>query len=378
MLYKCGTGDVLMDRLSQFCQIDSESLKRSRSDFELEVYSDSNWAGCNVTRKSTTSFMVFLCGNGEEKLENSARVTLTLHTDSSSAKAAWQRRGAGRLKHIDTDTRMLWLQRMLRKQYIRLQKVSTTYNPSDLNTKKLLRACRELLMSIIGVTDDREVLKFMPPFPKINGSVMRARAWFSAMILLVVILSIVLNMARSGSGQDGQRPNEDRGALIPAADDDEHTTTSEEERELRARARSHSDRYGSVDNPRIPPEEVARPYEGEPVGYRNELLQYIAMTGGFFAVIMEGTQYERDVGRRFPGQPLPDETTKVSLYQLELCTRAIMDRRLEPARTVLNLCAGDQENIPALLRGVDQLKEMFPNCVQQDARAQQLYPRARV
>ena len=214
MLYKCGPGDVLMDHLSQFCQVDTESLNRSRSGFELEVYSDSNWAGCNVTRKSTTSVMVFLCGNfifsacrtqasiglssceaelltgtaavgdaiqmsnslrflvGEEKLENSARVTLTLHTDSSSAKAAWQRRGSGRLKHIDT--RMLWLQRMLRKQYIRLQKVPTTYNPSDLNTKKLSRARRELLMSIIGITDDREVLKFMPPIPKISGSVMRA------------------------------------------------------------------------------------------------------------------------------------------------------------------------------------------------------------
>ena len=274
MLYKCGPGHVLMGHLSQFCQVDTESLNRSRSDFELEVYSDSNWAGCNVTRKSTTSFMVFLCGNlifsacrtqariallsceaellagtaavgdaiqmsnilrflaGEEKLENSARVTLTLHTESSSAKAAWQRRGSGRLTHIDT--RMLWLQRMLRKQYIRLQKVPATYNPSDLNTKKLSRARRELFMSIVGVTDDREVLKFMPPIPKISGSVMRALvalaglpmagsqatgsvddasidynwlAWLSACILLVVISSMVLNMARSGSGRDGQQPN---------------------------------------------------------------------------------------------------------------------------------------------------------------------------
>ena len=213
MLYKCGPGDVLMDHLSQFCQVDTESLNRWRSDFELEVYRDSSWAGCNVARKSTTFFfwlffsLIFsacrtqasivalssceaelLAGTtavgdaiqmsnilrflvGEEKLKNSARVTLTLHTDSSSAKAAWQRRRSGRLKHIDT--RMLLLQRMLRKQYIRLQKVPTTYNPSDLNTKKLSRARREL-MSIIGVTDDREVLKFMPPIPKINGSVMRA------------------------------------------------------------------------------------------------------------------------------------------------------------------------------------------------------------
>ena len=434
MLYKWGPGDVLMDHLSQFCQVDTESLNRSRSDFELEVYSDSNWAGCNVTRKSTTSFMVFLCGNlifsacrtqasvalssceaellagtaavgdaiqmsnilrflvGEEKLENSARVTLTLHTDSSSAKAAWQRRGSGRLKHIDT--RMLWLQRMLRKQYMRLKKVPTTYNPSDLNTKKLSRARRELLMSIIGVTDDREVLKFMPPIPKINGSVMRAlvalaglpmagsqatgieddvssgydwSVWFSAFILLVVTLSVVLNMARSGSGRDNQQPSEDRGALMAPTDDEEHTTTSEEERELRARVRSHSDRYGSVDNPRIPPEEVARPYEGEPVGHRNELLRYIAMAGEFFAVIMEGTQFERDVVQPFPGRALPEETIQVSLHQLELCTRSLMNRHLESAKAVLDLCASDEQNIPSLIRAVDQLKEMFPNCLQQDA-----------
>ena len=236
---------------------------------------------------------------------------------------------------------------MLRKRYIRLQKVPTTYNPSDLNTKKLARARRELLMSIIGITDDREVLKFMPPIPKISGSVMGALvalaglpvagsqstgtvddassdyswlAWVSACILLVVISSMVRNMARSGSGRDGQAPSEDQGALMASGDmdDDEHTTTSEEERELRARVRSHSERCGSGDNPRIPADEVARPFAGEPVGHRQELLRYIAMTGEFFAVILEGTQFERDIGHRFPGQPLPNETVHVSLYQLVL------------------------------------------------------------
>ena len=29
-------------------------------------------------------------------------------------------------------------------------------------------------MIIVGMTDDRELLKFMPPMPKISGSVMRA------------------------------------------------------------------------------------------------------------------------------------------------------------------------------------------------------------
>ena len=50
-----------------------------------------------------------------------------------------------------------------------------------------------------------------------------------------------------------------------------------------------------------------------------------------------------------------------------------MNRRLEPARTVLNLCASDEQNIPSLLRAVDQLKELFPNCKQQDARTHGLF-----
>ena len=114
--------------------------------------------------------------------------------------------------------------------------------------KKVSRARRELLMSKIGVTDDREVLKFMPPIPKISGSVMRALvalaglpmagsqptgsvdnasidyswlAWVSACILLVVISSMVLNMARSGSGRDGQEPSEDQGTLMSSGDMDD-------------------------------------------------------------------------------------------------------------------------------------------------------------
>ena len=147
--------------------------------------------------------------------------------------------------------------------------------------------------------------------------------WCSAFILLVMTLSVVLNMARSGSERDHERPSEDRTALMQ--------------------------------------------YEGEPVGHRNELLRYIAMTGEFFAVIMEGTQFERDVVRRFPGTPLPEDTIQVSLHQLELCTPSLMNRHLESAKAVLDLCASDEQNIPSLIRSVDRLKEMFPDCLQQDA-----------
>lgn len=56
------------------------------------------------------------------KPENSGEVTLSLYTDPSSAKAAWQRRGSGRLKHMAPAY-------ALRKPYIRLQKVPTTTGP---------------------------------------------------------------------------------------------------------------------------------------------------------------------------------------------------------------------------------------------------------
>ena len=141
------------------------------------------------------------------------------------------------------DTRMLWLQRMLRKQYIRLQKVPTTYN-SDVNTKKLLRSRRDLLMSSIGMTDDRELLKFMPPMPKVSGSVMRALValsglsglpvgnsqmiekqvdlstdsatmWISTLVVIVVMFKIFWSMAQ------WNRRDRDRGDGQPVMSEQE-------------------------------------------------------------------------------------------------------------------------------------------------------------
>ncbi len=125
MWQKNGQGEGFMDYLAGCCQLDNDSLNQSRSKFEVEVFTNSIWAGCNVTHKSTTSFMVFLCGNvvtlssceaqlfartaavgdsiqfplfyvflWEESMEYDQKVTLTLRTDSSSAKSARQRRGS--------------------------------------------------------------------------------------------------------------------------------------------------------------------------------------------------------------------------------------------------------------------------------------------
>ena len=108
----------------------------------VEVYGDSNWGGCTVTRKSTSSAVIcvggcvvhlhsrgqtsvalssceaellasssapaeglqltqvlkFLLKDDDEK--NSKLVETVVYTDSSSSRALLMRRGQGRLKHL--------------------------------------------------------------------------------------------------------------------------------------------------------------------------------------------------------------------------------------------------------------------------------------
>ena len=57
-LSNCSFGSVLRDSWQHV-----ENQHEESSSFNLEVFCDSNWAGCKVTRKSTTSGMAFLNGN---------------------------------------------------------------------------------------------------------------------------------------------------------------------------------------------------------------------------------------------------------------------------------------------------------------------------
>ena len=168
--------------------VEDEIRNRERSsEVMVEVFSDSNWAGC-VSRKSTTSTCVFVGGNlvlssckrqmsvalssceaellaasssvaetmqatslvkfcmrdGDRK--NNEKVSTTLYVDSSSAKALMLRRGCGRLKHLDI--RYLRLQSMVRQQLVFISKVGTKNIPADINTKPLSHNRRQYLMSL--------------------------------------------------------------------------------------------------------------------------------------------------------------------------------------------------------------------------------------
>ena len=58
-----------------------------------------------------------------------------LHIDAAAALGILERRGVGRIRHLDVGT--LWLQEVQLRQKVSFMKVKGTYNPADLMTKHL-------------------------------------------------------------------------------------------------------------------------------------------------------------------------------------------------------------------------------------------------
>ena len=134
-----------------------------------DVYSDANWAGCKTSRKSTSGGALLLgshClktwsktqgtiaqSSAESELlgivkaasEALGMVSLAadfgielmtrLHVDASAALGILERRGVGRVRHLDVGS--LWLQEQHLRKVIEFTKVSGTANPADLMTKHL-------------------------------------------------------------------------------------------------------------------------------------------------------------------------------------------------------------------------------------------------
>ena len=129
----------------------------------FKVFSDSDWAGCHRTRKSTSGGVLMhgahaishwsstqstialsvaeaelnaLIKAGVEatcakNLGNSLNIErgIELYTDSNSAKGICQRQGCGKVKHLET--RQMWLQDRVLSKAIRIIKVPRAENPGD-------------------------------------------------------------------------------------------------------------------------------------------------------------------------------------------------------------------------------------------------------
>ena len=72
----------------------------------------------------------------------------TLYTDATAGKGIAQRRGAGKVRHLDTQ--FLWVQQKLGQQKFQLKKVKGTENTADLQMKYLSAGDVSRLMTALG------------------------------------------------------------------------------------------------------------------------------------------------------------------------------------------------------------------------------------
>ena len=136
---------------------------------EVRVYSDSDWAGCKRTRKSTQGGIIMYgnhciksysttqstialssaeaeyyvlvkaasCALGVKSMYSDLghSIQINLHTGSSPAKSIASRRGLDRLRHVAVH--LLWLREKVAASELQLFKINGKANPSDLLTKHL-------------------------------------------------------------------------------------------------------------------------------------------------------------------------------------------------------------------------------------------------
>ena len=135
------------------------------------VYGDANWAGCPRTRKSTLggfavwgdlpvkswsktmptlalssgeselAAMVKACGEGlgiQSILSDfNVGTSLVIRSDATAAIGMCKREGLGRVRHLATAD--LWIQQLVRRKCVVLEKWPTAINPADLLTKGVSR-----------------------------------------------------------------------------------------------------------------------------------------------------------------------------------------------------------------------------------------------
>ena len=148
-----------------------QRMERQRPQSTVLGYSDSDFAGCRRTRKST-SCSVLMHGNHMIKLISATQAPISLSTgeaewyaltrtgsaviglinmaadygrkvtgelagDATAAAGIAARRGVGKIRHLDVST--LWLQNRITEGSLVLKRKPGSENPSDLGTKHLDR-----------------------------------------------------------------------------------------------------------------------------------------------------------------------------------------------------------------------------------------------
>ena len=149
----------------------------------LDVFADTDWAGCSATRRSTSggcamrgghlikhwscTQKVVTLSSGEAELAGVVKgaseglglqsigmdlgleMPLRVHTDSSAAQGICNRSGIGKVRHLAVS--QLWVQERIRDKSFELYKVRGELNPADLFTKHLEQSQIRLFLAIMGL-----------------------------------------------------------------------------------------------------------------------------------------------------------------------------------------------------------------------------------
>ena len=144
----------------------------------LEIFVDTDFAGCKETRRSTSGGLCFLNGSsikswaktqttlalssGEAELHGICagiaqglglqyvardlgfQYDICIHTDATAAIGMCRRRGMGKLRHLDVTD--LWCQEKVRTGAVSLVKVAGSENPADMMTKYVPREILEKML----------------------------------------------------------------------------------------------------------------------------------------------------------------------------------------------------------------------------------------
>ena len=148
----------------------------------IEVFADANFAGCKVTRKSTSGGALMLgshliktwsktqacvtLSSAESELLGAVKAgveglgmqsllqdlgtetRMCIHMDASAALGVIQRKGVGKVRHLDVGT--LWLQEKQLKQIMEFKKIHGLSNAGDMMTKNVPRQTMEKHVAAIS------------------------------------------------------------------------------------------------------------------------------------------------------------------------------------------------------------------------------------
>ena len=178
--YLAGTKDY------QFSIRPSVYLTKDSQQLDLNIYVDSDWAGCHQTRKSATGFIIeflgtcihfgsrsqavvalssaeaefYAIGTGAqealyiknfitEALSNK-RINIRIHTDSSAGKSMATRQGVSkRAKHIEL--KFMFIQNLIQGGVVSLHKIPGKDNPADILTKYVTAEVLRWLIYSTGI-----------------------------------------------------------------------------------------------------------------------------------------------------------------------------------------------------------------------------------